>query len=146
MNPEYVGTKAAKEIAEVYYSRNGFHLTKDEYVPDLIKADPFNVGVNPDKHLQRVTVLTELRWYTPSNDMEKDAASPADKPPSSYADWPQRLSYARNTNQYQIRGRHDDWCAHAQLVGDSQNVRLLSAASRNQGQYYPIQRRPAPQQ
>jgi hypothetical protein len=59
MNPDFVGVEVVKEIAEVYY-RNRFHLTRETHIPDHIEGDPFNIGVDPAKHLRHLTVLVNL--------------------------------------------------------------------------------------
>jgi hypothetical protein len=60
MNPAFVGVEVAKEIAEVYYSRNRFHIDWEIRIPDFIKGVPFKIGVDPAKNLRRLTGLVDL--------------------------------------------------------------------------------------
>jgi hypothetical protein len=44
----------------VYYSRNRFYIDWEIRIPDFIKGDPFKIGVDPAKHLRRLTGLVDL--------------------------------------------------------------------------------------
>ena len=72
MNPAFVGIDVAKEIAEVYYSKNLFHLIKEYHIPGLIKGDPFNIGVNPAKFIRKMTILTGISDLVSSLRLEEE--------------------------------------------------------------------------
>lgn len=60
MNPDLVGLEMARGIAEVYFAESSICLPRAEFLPGLLKFDPFNLGFRPFDSIRRLTILESL--------------------------------------------------------------------------------------
>ncbi|KAF1849775.1 uncharacterized protein K460DRAFT_411598 [Cucurbitaria berberidis CBS 394.84] len=70
MDPAFVGEDMAKEIAEVYYSKSNFYFVENTLIPDLIKGDPFDIGIKPFQHIRRLNITFSLRDIPQSKELQ----------------------------------------------------------------------------
>ena len=63
MNPDLVGLEMARGIAEVYFAESSICLPRAEFLPVLLKFDPFNLGFQPFDSIRRLTILETLDFH-----------------------------------------------------------------------------------